>query len=53
MCDGCGRRYRKRDVEKLYVLLVQSKLWQPEPEYQEHVFCSQKCIEDFLHKRRV
>jgi len=50
-CDGCGRSYRKKEVEKLYVLLIQSKLWEPEPEAEQHVFCSLKCLEDFVRRR--
>jgi len=51
-CDGCGRSYRKKQLEKVYVLLIQSKLWEPEPESEQFVFCSLKCLEDFIHQRK-
>ena len=27
--------------------------WEPEPESEEFTFCSRKCLEDFIHKRRA
>ena len=52
-CDGCGRSFHEKEIEKVYVLLVQSELWEPEPESEEFTFCSRKCLEDFIYKRRA
>ena len=51
-CDGCGGSYRKKEIEKLYVLLIQSKLLDREPESEQFVFCSLKCLEDFTRQRK-